>query len=90
MKNSAERPQYAFLYLGAFAPMGSGLQNSATSTAGDLFQTNFLSALTTSDLPSPEVHAYVPVASFPKNRKLFFFGTKTSLCLLYTSPSPRD
>ncbi len=61
----------AILYLGAFAPSGSADKNPATSTAGVLFQTNFLDALADSDLPTPEVRCYYPVASYPKDKRLF-------------------
>lgn len=52
------------LYLGAFDP--SGARNQATSTAGVLFQTNFLDALVESGLVVPDVRCYYPVASFPR------------------------
>ncbi len=64
----------AILFLGAFAPDCPGGRNAATSTAGVLFQTNFLDALVESDLPTPEVRCYYPVASFPKHRSLFCFA----------------
>jgi glycosyltransferase involved in cell wall biosynthesis len=72
MKASNENSNLALLYLGAFAPEGNQFSNSATSTAADLFQMNFLRALVGSSLPTPEVHAYFPVPSFPKSKKLFF------------------
>lgn len=52
------------LYLGAFDT--SGARNQATSTAGVLFQTNFLEALVESGLALPDVRCYYPVASFPR------------------------
>jgi glycosyltransferase involved in cell wall biosynthesis len=72
MINSESKPTIALLYLGAFAPDQSEFQNAATSTAGDLFQMNFLTALAGSSMPTPDVHAYFPVQSFPKSKKLFF------------------
>lgn len=79
MKNSEAKPSIALLYLGAFAPTNSEFQNAATSTAGDLFQMNFLTALTSSTMPNPTVHAYFPVQSFPKSKKLFFGKQETQL-----------
>ncbi len=72
MKASQEKPTIALLYLGAFSPEQSDFQNAATSTAGDLFQMNFLTALAGSTMPTPTVHAYIPVQSFPRAKKLFF------------------
>ncbi|MEI7984656.1 MAG: glycosyltransferase [Armatimonadota bacterium] len=79
MNVSEEKPTIALMYLGAFAPDQQEYQNSATSTAGDLFQKNFLTALAGSTLPSPTVHAYIPVPSFPKAKKLFFGKKKHQL-----------
>jgi glycosyltransferase involved in cell wall biosynthesis len=76
MKATQEKPTIALLYLGAFSPEQSDFQNAATSTAGDLFQMNFLTALAGSTMPTPTVHAYFPVQSFPRAKKLFF-GKKT-------------
>lgn len=69
-------PEMALLYIGAFTPDHPEYQNPATSTAGNLFQLNFLTALAQSDLPNPKVYSYFPVASFPRIKQLFF-GAKT-------------
>jgi glycosyltransferase involved in cell wall biosynthesis len=61
----------AILYIGAFAPDRPEYRTGATSTAGNLFQANFLRALADSSLPTPTILSYFPVPSFPKSRKLF-------------------
>lgn len=65
------KPNLALLYLGAFTPDFPEFQNPATSTAGNLFQQNFLTALARSTLPNPTVFTYFPIASFPKVKTLF-------------------
>lgn len=79
MNQSQPKPSIALLYLGAFAPQGSEFRNAATSTAGDIFQENFLTALAGSNFPTPEVHAYFPVQSFPRTKKLFFGAIKAKM-----------
>lgn len=69
----------SLLYFGAFAPDRPEYKTGASSTAGNLFQTNFLAALNSSRLPTAEVHSYLPMPSFPKHRKLFFWGGKDRL-----------
>lgn len=61
----------ALLYIGAFTPDLPEYSNPATSTAGNLFQLNFLTSLAESDLPNPTVYSYFPVASFPRVKQLF-------------------
>ena len=79
MKSSNPTSDLALLYLGAFAPEYKQYSNLSSSTAGDLFQMNFLRALVGSNLPTPEVHAYFPVPSFPKSKKLFFGKRKVMM-----------
>lgn len=66
-------------YFGAFAPDRPDYQTPAYSTAGNLFQLNFLAALRRSRLPMPEVFSYLPMPSFPRYRKLFFRGGRDRL-----------
>ncbi len=63
--------KFALSYFGAFAPDRPEYQNPATSTAGNLFQLNFLHAMKNSNLPSPEVFSYLPMPSFPKHKRIF-------------------
>jgi glycosyltransferase involved in cell wall biosynthesis len=72
MSHTTKKPTIALMYLGAFAPRESEFRTGATSTAGDLFQENFLTALAGSNLPEPTIHTYFPVQSFPKSKRLFF------------------
>lgn len=65
------KPDLALLYLGAFTPDLPEFQNPATSTAGNLFQQSFLTALARSTLPNPTVFSYFPIASFPRVKTLF-------------------
>ncbi len=65
---------FAFLFLGAFAPDRPEFSNPATSRAAVLFQLNMLDAINRSDLPRPEVASYFPVASFPRGP--LFCGTQ--------------
>lgn len=58
----------ALLYIGALTPDPARGRTEATSTAAELFQRNFLKGLRASNLPEPEVLAYVPVPSFPRQR----------------------
>lgn len=69
----------SILYLGAFAPDRPEYRNAATSTAGNIFQLNFLAAFKPAGLPVPEVMSYRPMPSFPKSKKLIFWGGKDEL-----------
>lgn len=69
----------AILYLGAFTPNRPEYLNAATSTAGNLFQLNFLEAFGAADLPAPEVVSYRPMPSFPRSRTLFYRGGTTEI-----------
>ncbi|HTQ10770.1 MAG TPA: glycosyltransferase [Fimbriimonadaceae bacterium] len=67
----------ALLYFGAFAPDTPEYRNAGSSTAGNLFQLSFLTALAKSGLPKPTLYSYFPVASFPHVRRLLF-GSETA------------
>ena len=77
MSESHKERNMALLYLGAFAPDRGKFGSAATSAAGDLFQLNFLTALTKSHLPNPTVFSYFPVPSFPRE-KLFFLRSSSA------------
>lgn len=61
----------ALLYIGAFTPDKPEYKNAGSSTAGNMFQLNFLTAIAQSELPKPTVLSYFPVASYPKHKVLF-------------------
>jgi glycosyltransferase involved in cell wall biosynthesis len=69
----------AIAYFGAFAPDRPDYKTPASSTAGNLFQINFLSALRRSNLPTPEVYSYLPMPSFPKHKCLLYRGGRDRL-----------
>ncbi|MBX3119935.1 MAG: glycosyltransferase [Fimbriimonadaceae bacterium] len=71
--------ELSILYLGAFTPDRPEYKNSATSTAGNIFQLNFLAAFKPAGLPAPEVCSYRPMPSFPRSKKLFYLGGKDIL-----------
>lgn len=69
----------ALLYIGSFAPDQPKYHNAGSSTAGNLFQLNWLRALRRSSFPALDVLTYFPVASFPKYPRLFVRGQKVEL-----------
>ncbi|HVT13174.1 MAG TPA: glycosyltransferase [Fimbriimonadaceae bacterium] len=81
MKKESQNPnpEMALLYIGAFTPDSPEYRNPGSSTAGNMFQLNFLTALAQSDLPNPTVYSYFPVASFPRVKQLFFGSTTVRL-----------
>src|SRR5687768_16918454 len=66
-------------YFGAFAPDRPDYKTPASSTAGNLFQINFLSAIRRSNLPMPQVFSYLPMPSFPRHKKLVYRGGRDRL-----------
>ncbi len=66
-------------YFGAFAPDRPDFKTPASSTAGNLFQLNFLSAFRRSGFPMAEVYSYLPMPSFPKHPRLIFCGARDRL-----------
>ncbi len=69
----------AIAYFGAFAPDRPDYKTPASSTAGNLFQLNFLSALRRSRLPMPQVYSYLPMPSFPRHKQLIYRGGRDRL-----------
>lgn len=69
----------AIAYFGAFAPDRPDYKTPASSTAGNLFQINFLSALRRSNLPMPQVFSYLPMPSFPRHKQLIYKGGRDRL-----------
>lgn len=69
----------AIAYFGAFAPDRPDYKTPASSTAGNLFQLNFLSALCRSRSPVPQVYSYLPMPSFPRHKQLIYRGGRDRL-----------
>lgn len=66
-------------YFGAFAPDRPDYKTPASSTAANLFQLNFLSALCKSRTLKAEIYSYLPTPSFPKYRQLIYGGKRDRL-----------
>ncbi len=77
MKSAAT--EMSILYLGAFTPDQPEYKNAATSTAGNIFQLNFLAAFKPAGLPVPDVWSYRPMPSFPRSKQLLYLGGKDEL-----------